>query len=333
MHAQLRSHSVKTARLHREREYFKKEHQELFHGRLRASIDLILQLLKDAFKRDQAIVDNLFKSHFMPSGSGLMVKPETHEMLKQFRDTVIAKGFKKPHLPIYNEEYVDSLVNLSFGGSDHVRQVQFNSIQHKKSRTEVVDSDAEQFYKTEELRSTQERPSVKDAATRGTAKTTTTRRSVGPQSGSKSKKKSTLNLKHRQGSITNIQIRKKGQGSKQKSMTKVQHPNLLALAAQGDSEGQPHQSYVNTAKRSQNLSELIITEGPIPDGMDNFEDQDEDDLMLRENLNHVITQEEKLRQQQLIQQLEGQEYQVQEEDSYRMGQMEQETSTEIQLEF
>lgn len=85
----------------------------------------------------------------------------------------------------------------------------------------------------------------------------------------------------------------------------MQHPNLLALAAQGDSDGPPLQSYINTAKRSQNLSELIITEGPIADAIDNFDDQDEDDLMLRENLDHVMTQEERLRHHHLLQQLEG----------------------------
>lgn len=73
-----RSHSAKASRQHREREYFKKEHQEIFHNRMIETINEILNMLREAFSRDQAICDNLYKSHYLPAGSGLNVKPETH---------------------------------------------------------------------------------------------------------------------------------------------------------------------------------------------------------------------------------------------------------------
>jgi len=82
--SQFRSLSTKSAVIHREREYYKKEDQQNFHIKVKDSIDLMVKLLKEAFKRDTMIVDNLMKSHFMPSGAGLMVKTEVHADLKEF---------------------------------------------------------------------------------------------------------------------------------------------------------------------------------------------------------------------------------------------------------
>jgi hypothetical protein len=57
----------------------------------------------------------------MPAGSGLMVKPETHQQLKEFREKYIDKGFKFPDLEIHNNEYEEMELNLSFGGSERHR--------------------------------------------------------------------------------------------------------------------------------------------------------------------------------------------------------------------
>ena len=55
MNTRVRSHSVKTARQHREREYFKKEHMEVFHKRMIGTVEALVKMLRDAFKRDEAI--------------------------------------------------------------------------------------------------------------------------------------------------------------------------------------------------------------------------------------------------------------------------------------
>lgn len=71
----------------------------------------MFRMIKDAYKRDQALADNLWKSQFMPSGSGLMVKPETHEELRLFRTTYLSKPFKKPDFAVFNHDYYENEVD------------------------------------------------------------------------------------------------------------------------------------------------------------------------------------------------------------------------------
>lgn len=82
------------------------------------TVNELLNMHREAFNRDQAICENLYKSHFLPAGSGLNVKPETHLILKDFKTKVIDIGFKPPSLPIYNKDFLMHDVDLSFHGSD-----------------------------------------------------------------------------------------------------------------------------------------------------------------------------------------------------------------------
>ena len=74
----LRTHSVKAAVRHRELEYYTKRDFFQFMRKLRESFEIVMQLLKEAFKRDQKIANNLFESHFHPSGKGLTVATQCH---------------------------------------------------------------------------------------------------------------------------------------------------------------------------------------------------------------------------------------------------------------
>jgi septal ring factor EnvC (AmiA/AmiB activator) len=66
-------HRDKAAVRHRELEYFTKRDFFKFMKKLRESLELIFKALKDAFKRDVKIAENLFETHFHPSGKGLTV--------------------------------------------------------------------------------------------------------------------------------------------------------------------------------------------------------------------------------------------------------------------
>ena len=61
--------------------------------KLRESFEIIITLLRDAFRRDQKIANNLFETHFHPSGKGLTVATQCHHDLKQYRFDVLKKGF------------------------------------------------------------------------------------------------------------------------------------------------------------------------------------------------------------------------------------------------
>ena len=69
-------------------------------------------------------MNNLHKSHFMPAGSGLMVKPETHNELKEFQNRVMKLGFKAPEMAVYNTNFDDFDVDLSFGGSEKIQRIE-----------------------------------------------------------------------------------------------------------------------------------------------------------------------------------------------------------------
>jgi hypothetical protein len=74
------------------------------------------------------IIDNLLKSHFMPSGAGLMVKLDVHAALKEYKDKVIKPGFKiGQKVPVHNFETIEQKVDLEFksieGGSSKRKQV------------------------------------------------------------------------------------------------------------------------------------------------------------------------------------------------------------------
>ena len=66
-------HKDKSAIRHRELEYYTKRDFFKFMRKLRDSFEVIFKALKDAFKRDVKIAENLFESHFHPSGKGLTV--------------------------------------------------------------------------------------------------------------------------------------------------------------------------------------------------------------------------------------------------------------------
>ena len=78
----LRTHSGKAAVRHRELEYYTKRDFFQFMRKLRESFEIIIQQLKEAFRRDQKIANNLFEAHFHPSGKGLTVATQCHQDLK-----------------------------------------------------------------------------------------------------------------------------------------------------------------------------------------------------------------------------------------------------------
>ena len=131
----LRSHSTKTSRKHREREYFKLRDFERFQEKVIESVDDILKMQKEAFKRDQFIVENCIRAHFAPSGSGLMVRTEVHEELKDFNEKKIKKGFAIPRLRVHDTRMIEQSVDLSFGGSQKDRIVSINQSPKSKART------------------------------------------------------------------------------------------------------------------------------------------------------------------------------------------------------
>ena len=62
------------------------------------------------------LMDNALKSHFMPSGAGLMVKTEVHAALKEYQKAIIKPGFKiGQRVPVHNFETIDQKVDLNFG--------------------------------------------------------------------------------------------------------------------------------------------------------------------------------------------------------------------------
>jgi hypothetical protein len=62
-------------------------------------------LLKDAFKRDCKIVQNLLETHKHPSGFGLNVRNSTNDDLKDYKKTVLKKGFLLPKvIPVWDDD-------------------------------------------------------------------------------------------------------------------------------------------------------------------------------------------------------------------------------------
>ena len=83
-HHSFKGHLYKSAVRHRELEYLTKREFYQFYMKLRDSFEMILNCLKDAFKRDAKIVQNLLESHMHPSGKAIMVNKDCHAALKQF---------------------------------------------------------------------------------------------------------------------------------------------------------------------------------------------------------------------------------------------------------
>ena len=73
----------------REIEYHTRRDFYIFHKKLRATFELVFKLLKDAFKRDSKIVQNLLETHKHPSGFGLNVRNQTNDDLKDYRKQVL----------------------------------------------------------------------------------------------------------------------------------------------------------------------------------------------------------------------------------------------------
>ena len=74
-------------------DYVNKRDFHTFHTNLRDSFEIILNLLREAFKRDAKIADNLLQSQFHPSGNAIMVAKAAHLELKAYTKQVIKKGF------------------------------------------------------------------------------------------------------------------------------------------------------------------------------------------------------------------------------------------------
>ena len=86
-----------------------------FFRKLRETFEIVFKMLKDAFKRDTFIVNNLYTTQIHPSGRGLYTRTETHNDLKMFKVDVIRKGFRRPkEIPVFN----DPNISTYRGGSD-----------------------------------------------------------------------------------------------------------------------------------------------------------------------------------------------------------------------
>lgn len=125
-------HKDKTAVRHRELEYLAKRDFYKFVHKLRDSMEMVFQCLKDGFKRDVAIANNLFESHFHPSGKGLTVSTQCHHDLKIYKFDVLKKGFKKPWLPINEDDNM-----TTFRGSEGSPDVgvELTDIKVKKTKS------------------------------------------------------------------------------------------------------------------------------------------------------------------------------------------------------
>lgn len=88
----------------KETEYYTQENFRDFHRKLRVSLDEIMKFLKEGFQRDAKLSQNLYETHFHPSGLGVICKGSTHAFIKEFREKYIKAGFKAPYLPVYDDD-------------------------------------------------------------------------------------------------------------------------------------------------------------------------------------------------------------------------------------
>ena len=115
---QFRNHSRKSSVKHRERTYVSKLDFKVFHQKCVDSIEILVKMMKESFKRDQVIWDSMIKGQFHPSGMGLQVKDALHLFCKEYNNNVIKKGFPKMKIPIYQLEDDENIEKLEFGGSE-----------------------------------------------------------------------------------------------------------------------------------------------------------------------------------------------------------------------
>ena len=126
-------HKDKAAVRHRELEYMTKRDFYKFVKKLRDSMEMVFRCLKDGFKRDVQIANNLFESHFHPSGKGLTVSTQCHHDLKIYKFDVLKKGFQKPWIPINEDDNM-----TTFRGSEGSPQLEVDLTDIKVKKTKSV---------------------------------------------------------------------------------------------------------------------------------------------------------------------------------------------------
>lgn len=82
-----------------------------FVAQLHQTFLIVFHELEQAFSRDSKLTQSLYDSHFNTSGNMLTVRKEVNELLRNFKQEVIQRGFNKPVFLPYQEceDFPDAL--------------------------------------------------------------------------------------------------------------------------------------------------------------------------------------------------------------------------------